>query len=123
MAADGAGAITSAMEEHQNAGGVAAGHARPLSRHAAEIDRFEVHVGGRRPDRADFVEALTPLRPANGTWLGRQQRADCVDFALSHRSLIPVRATSIEPQPIQRYDPLTVPPARSSTAPRARRAV
>src|SRR3954470_24466658 len=97
MAADGAGAITSAMEEHQNAGGVAAGHARPLSRHAAEIDRLEFHVGVRRPDRADFVDALTPFPPSEGPWLVRQQLTDCIDFGLSHRPLIPVRSTSIEP--------------------------
>ena len=85
MAEDGTGAISAAMEEHQNAIGIAAGDDRPLARYAAEIDRGESHVIGYGPDRTDLVETLSPLSPTDGSRLGGQQRADGLDFVLSHQ--------------------------------------
>jgi len=84
MAADRAGAIAAAMKEHQDSGGIAAGNDRPFSRHAAELDRLELHVLGHRPGRADLVEPPAALRPSDRPRLGAEQRAHGVDFALTH---------------------------------------
>jgi hypothetical protein len=53
------------MEEHENAGGVTARNTRPLGRNTAGIDGRELDIVGHRPDRADFVETLTPVVPAD----------------------------------------------------------
>src|SRR5262245_13115192 len=73
------------MEEQEHAAGIAAGNNRPFRGHASDIDWGERHVRGDRPDRPDLVEALSPLRPSDRPRLGRQQSADIVDLALTHR--------------------------------------
>src|SRR5262249_25155122 len=84
MAANGAGAVAAAMEEQEHAARVASRSNRPLPGHAAEVDLGERDVRGDGPDGADVVEALAPLRPPGGPWLGRQQCADSLDLMLSH---------------------------------------
>src|SRR5438034_211951 len=69
MAQDGTGAIAATMEEQENARAIAAANDRPFARHSIQIDRVELHVVGHRPDRADFVEALAPFGPADGSRL------------------------------------------------------
>jgi hypothetical protein len=70
MAADRAGAIAAAVEEEENAGGIAACNDRPFPSYAVDIDRLELDVVGDRPDRADFVDALAAFGPADGPRLG-----------------------------------------------------
>src|SRR6266487_3666187 len=77
------------MKKYQNAGRITPGHNGVFPGHAADIDRDELHVVGYRPNRADIVEALTPPRPPDRSWLGTQQRADGLDFALSHCLSLP----------------------------------
>jgi hypothetical protein len=69
MAADRAGTIAAAVEEEENAGGIAACNDRPFPSYAVDIDRLELDVVGDRPDRADFVDALTALAQPTGRGL------------------------------------------------------
>src|SRR6266487_4635517 len=77
------------MKKYQNAGRITPGHNGVFPGHAADIDRDELHVVSYRPNRADIVEALTPPGPPDRSWLGTQQRADGLDFALSHCLSLP----------------------------------
>src|SRR5262249_60536063 len=86
VARDRPGAIPAAVKEHEDARGVAAGHDRPLTGYAIQIDRRERDVIRHRPDSADLVEALAPLGPADGSRLGPEQSADRVDLVLAHGS-------------------------------------
>src|SRR5579871_370235 len=84
VACDRARAISSAVKVHQYSGRVPAGSDRPFARHAIEIGGLKLDVAGDRPDRADFVKAVTASLPAYGSGLRAEKRADGVDFALGH---------------------------------------
>src|SRR5690348_18429135 len=73
---DGAGAITPAVEVHQNAGGSALGDDRPFARNATNVDDRETHVLSDWPDRADLIKPLTTLRPANWPRLRAEKLAN-----------------------------------------------
>src|SRR5438067_10991934 len=86
MAEDRARAIAAAMKKHQNPRWVARRRDRPFSRYAGEVGTRELHVFGCRPDRADLVEALAPLRPPDRPRLRAEQRPHRNDFVLSYVS-------------------------------------
>src|SRR5205807_9654341 len=86
MAEDRARAIAAAVKKHQDPRWVAARRDRPFSRYAGEFGTGEVHICGDRPDRADLVEALAPLRPPDRPRLRAQERAHGIDFGLSYVS-------------------------------------
>ena len=84
MAQNRPGPIAATMQKQQDAGRITPGNDRPFSWYSADIDLGELDVFGYRPMRTNLVEALAPLGPSDGSWLGTQERANGVDFALNH---------------------------------------
>jgi hypothetical protein len=80
------------MKKHQNASGIAARNDGPLPRYPAKLDWSDLHVLGDGPNRADLVEALSPLGPTDRPGFCRQQRADGLNFALRHQVIAPAAA-------------------------------
>jgi len=85
---NGTGAIAAAVEEQQNACGIASRSNRPFPRQTAEVNRSELHVRGNGPHGADFFDAEPSLRPTDRPRLRRQQCANGADLALSHRTYL-----------------------------------
>ena len=89
-------AIASAMKIHQHAGIVSARDDRPFTLDPVEIDRLERDIVRDRPDRPDLLDPAPPLFPAHRPRLGAQERANGVDFTLSHGAPLLAAAIAAE---------------------------
>src|SRR5438046_6762722 len=76
------------MKKQQDSRCIAARHDRPFSLDTADVHSLTLHIIGHGPNRTNIVEAFSPLRPPDGSRLGTQQRADSIDFALSHCAIL-----------------------------------
>jgi hypothetical protein len=65
MAHDRTGAIAAAVKKQQNARGITARSDRPLRRQTIYINRSQLHIIGRRPHGANFIETLSTFKPTD----------------------------------------------------------
>src|SRR5215813_1577015 len=65
-------AIAAAMKKEEHASFLAPRYDGPLGRDAPDLDAGKLHIGGNRPDRADFVDPRPPFGPSPRPRLGTQ---------------------------------------------------
>src|SRR6478672_9387485 len=72
------------MKKHQHPRRIATGNHGIFAGHAIHINGSEFHAVCNWPNSTNLVEPFSPCGPTNRPWLGTQECADSIDFALVH---------------------------------------